>query len=53
MQKTKQRGKYGLIVKRFCRHRLAVGCLVILAVLILMAVLAVSIWIIVRRKKML
>ena len=27
-------------MKRFCRHRLAVGCLVILAVLILMAVLA-------------
>ena len=40
MRKTKQSGKYRLIMKRFCRHRLAVGCLVILAVLILMAVLA-------------
>ena len=40
MRKTKQSGKYRLIVKRFCRHKLAVVCLIVLAVLILMAILA-------------
>ena len=40
MRKTKQSGKYRLIVKRFCRHRLAVVCLIVLAVLILLAILA-------------
>ena len=37
---TNASGKYRPIVRRFCRHRAAVVCLVILAVLIGMAVLA-------------
>ena len=39
MAKEKTGGKYRLIVKRFCRHKLAVACLFILAALILLAVL--------------
>jgi peptide/nickel transport system permease protein len=37
---TKASGKYRPIVKRFCHHKAAVVCLVILVVLIGMAVLA-------------
>ena len=33
-------GKYGRMIRRFCRHRVAVACLALLILMILMAVLA-------------